>query len=36
MYMDSEFLKNYETRGERFRVQRGSQIAVTVRVIPAQ
>jgi hypothetical protein len=34
-YMDPEFLKDFETRGETVRVQRGSQNAVTVRVIPA-
>jgi hypothetical protein len=36
IYMDPEFLKPFETRGEGFRLQRGSQSAVTVRVIPAQ
>ena len=34
-YMDPEFLKNFETRGETVRAQRGSQNSVTVRVIPA-
>jgi len=36
IYMDPEFLKNFETRGEAIRIQRGSQNAMTVRVIPAQ
>jgi len=36
IYVDPEFLKPYETRGESFRLQRGSQNAVTVRVIPSQ
>src|SRR5688572_9304212 len=36
IYMDPEFLKNFEARGETIRVQRGSQNAATVRVIPAQ
>jgi hypothetical protein len=35
-YMDPEFLKGFETRGESVKVQRGSQNTVTVRVIPAQ
>lgn len=34
-YMDPDFLKDFETRGETLRVQRGSQNAVTVPVIPA-
>ena len=34
-YMDPDFLKDFETRGETLRVQKGSQNAVTVRVIPA-
>lgn len=34
-YMDPDFLKDFETRGEALRIQRGSQNAVTVRVIPA-
>jgi hypothetical protein len=34
-YMDPDFLKDFETRGETLRVQRGSQNAVTVRVILA-
>jgi hypothetical protein len=34
-YMDPDFLKDFETRGEVLRVQKGSQTAVTVRVIPA-
>ena len=34
-YMDPEFLKGFETRGETIKVQRGSQNQVTVRVIPA-
>jgi protocatechuate 3,4-dioxygenase beta subunit len=34
-YMDPEFLQGFETRGEALRIQRGSQNAVSVRVIPA-
>jgi hypothetical protein len=34
-YMDPEFLKDFETRGETVRVQRGSQNTVSVRIIPA-
>jgi protocatechuate 3,4-dioxygenase beta subunit len=34
-YFDPEFLKNFETRGEAVRIQRGSQNRVTLRVIPA-
>jgi hypothetical protein len=34
-YMDPDFLKDFETRGEAVRVQRGSQNTVSVRVIPA-
>jgi hypothetical protein len=34
-YVDPDFLKDFETRGEALRVQKGSQNAVTVRVIPA-
>ncbi|HZI50262.1 MAG TPA: carboxypeptidase-like regulatory domain-containing protein, partial [Terriglobia bacterium] len=36
IHMDPEFLKNFETRGEIVRVQRGAQSAATVRVIAAQ
>jgi len=35
-YMDPDFLKNFETRGEAVQVQKGSQNTVTTRVIPAQ
>jgi hypothetical protein len=34
-YFDPDFLRNFETRGEAIRLQRGSQTRVTVRVIPA-
>jgi len=34
-YMDPDFLKDFETRGDALHIQRGSQNAVTVRVIPA-
>ena len=34
-YMDPDFLKDFETRGEGVRVQRGSQNTLAVRVIPA-
>ncbi len=34
-YMDPDFLKDFETRGESLRVERGAQNAVTVRLIPA-
>ena len=33
MYMDPEFLRGFETRGEVIRIQRGSQSAVSVRVV---
>ncbi len=33
-YVDPDFLKDFETRGETVRVQKGSQNAVTVRMIP--
>jgi hypothetical protein len=36
IYMDPEFLKNFETRGEAIRVQPGSPSAVTVRIILGQ
>lgn len=35
LYMDPEFLQNFETRGEVVRVQRASRNTLTVRVIPA-
>jgi hypothetical protein len=35
-YMDPEFLRGFETRGEAIKVQRDSQNTVTVRVIPPQ
>jgi hypothetical protein len=34
-YVDPEFLKDFETRGEILRVQRDSQNSLTVRLIPA-
>jgi hypothetical protein len=34
-YVDPEFMKDFETRGEPLRVQKGSQSVVSVRVIPA-
>jgi hypothetical protein len=34
-FMDPEFLKDYETRGETLRVQKGTQNTVAVRIIPA-
>ena len=33
-YMDPDYLKDFETRGEAVRVQKGSQNAVAVKVIP--
>jgi hypothetical protein len=33
IYMDPEFLRGFETRGEAIRVQRGSQNAVSVRAV---
>jgi protocatechuate 3,4-dioxygenase beta subunit len=35
IYMDPEFLKSFETRGETIRIQPGSRNAASVRVIPA-
>ena len=35
LYMDLEFLRNFENRAEAVRILGGSQSAVTVKVIPA-